>query len=115
MLFFTNFAWRWLNFWLWNRAGVAHQAKEICLSGSAVFLDLTAISLNIFKIEEKVGARGKTVEGASLDGGFPGFLIKFGVINARGKITDGFEWTIFVTFRNDDFFNQGLPHTLNCC
>ena len=84
------------------------------MAGSTVFLNLTAISLNIFKIEEKVSTRGKTVEGTSFNGGFPGFLIKFGVINARGKITDGFEWAIFVAFRDDDFFNQGLPHTFNC-
>ena len=55
----------------------------------------------------------EAIKSPGLDSGFPRFFIKLGTIDTSRKITNRLERTVFITFRNDDFFDQGLTHTFN--
>ena len=55
----------------------------------------------------------EAIKSASLNSGFPGFFIEFGTVDTSRKITDRLERTVFITFRNDDFFDESLTHTFN--
>ena len=55
----------------------------------------------------------EAIKSPGLDSGFPRFFIELGTVDAGSKITNRLERTVFVTFWNDNFLNQGLAHTFN--
>ena len=105
LVFFGNLSRWWLNNWFWNRAGIAHHAEEVGLARGLVFLDFGTISLDVFEVKQKISTIMEAVEGAGFNRGLPRFFIKFGTVDAGGKITDWLERTVFITLRNNDIFH----------
>ena len=77
-------------------------------------MTFSAVGLDIFEIEEKIGAGvAKTIKRTGFDGSFPGFFIELSAIYALSEVANRLEWAVLVALWNNDIFDQGLTHVFD--